>query len=53
MNIQNLITIEALQVALAARQVKRELDAAIVMAEISLREQAQKNRPAHERRTAY
>jgi len=52
MNLQNLLTVEALQVALAARQARREFDAAIRMAEIVLRERAQKSRPARERRAA-
>jgi hypothetical protein len=52
MNISNLLTVEAVQVALTARQAKRELDAAIVVAEIALREQAQKSRPVRQHRTA-
>jgi hypothetical protein len=52
MNLANLLTLQALDVALAARQAKRELEAAIVLAETALREQAQKNRPARERRAA-
>ena len=52
MNILDVLTIEDLQVALTARQVLRELNAAVLMAEIALREQAQKNRPARERRAA-
>jgi len=53
MNISNLLTVEAIQVALTARQVKRELEAAIVLAETALRKQAQKNRQALARLTAY
>ena len=52
MNISNLLTVEAVKVAITARQAKRELEAAIVLAETALREQAQKNRPARERRAA-
>ena len=52
MTLVNLLTLQALNVALAVRQAQRELNAAIAMAEITLREQAQKNRPARERRTA-
>jgi len=52
MNISNLLTVDAVQVAITARQAKRELEAAIVLAETALREQAQKNRPARERRAA-
>jgi hypothetical protein len=52
MSLVNLLTLQALNVALTAQQAKRELDEAIVMAEIRLREQAQKNRPARERRAA-
>ena len=52
MTLVNLLTLQALNVALAIRKAQRELNAAIVMAEIALREQAQKNRPARERRTA-
>jgi len=52
MNISNLLTVEAVQVTLAARQAQREFDAAIVVAEIALRERAQKNRPARQHRTA-
>jgi hypothetical protein len=52
MNLQNLFTFEALQVALAARQAMKELNAAIVVAEIALREQAQKSRPVRQHRTA-
>jgi hypothetical protein len=49
-----LLTLQALNVALTARQAQRELNAAVLMAEIALREQAQaqKNRPARERRAA-
>lgn len=50
MTIVNLLTLQALNVALTARQAQRELNAAIVLAEIALREQAQKNRPALPRR---
>ena len=53
MNISNLLTVEAVQVALTARQAQREFDAAIVVAEIALREQAQKNRQARQRLTVY
>ena len=52
MTLPNLLTVEAVQVALTARQAKLELEAAIVLAETALREQAQKNRPARERRAA-
>jgi len=52
MTLANLMTVEAIQVALAARQARREFDAAILMAEMVLREQATKNRPARERRAA-
>jgi len=52
MNLKNFLTVEAIQVALAARQAQREFDAAIVVAEIALRERAQKNRQALARLTA-
>lgn len=52
MNISNLLTVEAVQVALTARQAQRELNAAIVVAEIALRERAQKSRPVRQHRTA-
>jgi hypothetical protein len=52
MNLANLLTLQALNVTLVVRQAQRELNAAIVLAEIALREQAQKNRPARERRAA-
>ncbi len=52
MTIINLLTLQALNVALVARQAQRELNAAIVLAEIRLREQAQKNRPTSKRRAA-
>jgi hypothetical protein len=52
MTLQNLLTLEAIQVALAARQAQRELEAALLMAEIVLRESAQKSRPARKHRTA-
>ena len=53
MNLQNLLTVEAIKVALAARQARRELEAAVLMAEIGLRERAQKNRQARQRLTVY
>ena len=52
MTIKNLLTFEALQVALAARQALIEIEAAVLMAEIVLREQAQKSRSTSERRAA-
>jgi hypothetical protein len=52
-NLADLLTVEALLVALAARQAHRELNAAIVVAEIALREQAQKNRPERQRRAVF
>jgi hypothetical protein len=52
MALNDLLTLESLLLALTARQVLRELNAAVLMAEIALREQAQKNRPARERRAA-
>lgn len=50
MNLQNLLTLQALTVALVARQAQRDLEAAVFMAEIDLLEQAQKNRPTREDR---
>jgi hypothetical protein len=52
MLVRNVLTVEALLVAIAAKQAKMELDAAILVAEIALRDSAQKSRPARERRTA-
>jgi len=52
MTLVNLLTLQALYVALAIRQAQREFEAALFMAETALREQAQKNRPARERRAA-
>jgi hypothetical protein len=53
MNLANLMTCESIQVALAARQAHRELNAAIVVAEIALLAQAQKNRPERQRRAVF
>jgi hypothetical protein len=53
MALNDLLTLESLLLALTARQVLRELNAAVLMAEVALREQAQKNRQALARLTAY
>ena len=52
MELNDLLTLESLLLAITARQAQRELNTAVLMAEIGLREQAQKSRPARERRTA-
>jgi hypothetical protein len=53
MAINDLLTLESLLRALNTRQAQRELNAAVLMAETALREQAQKNRQALARLTAY